>query len=361
MNLRPFQLQALASLRNREIDLLCLAPTGAGKGIILESIARSENERILLLSPLIALGRQQAERFRNHGIEALCSMGESKSGGDSIEDIPQVKTRVWILSPEAAQNPRRNEAIRRWNPTLVAIDECHCVYEWGEDFRPAYGSLPAWIGNQNYSRTLWMSATLPRTARETIEIGLGRPITLQGGFALPEALDFRVERTPWPKRADRLLRHLSRSPHAGIIFSGTRASTERLARLTQAYSRPALRYHAGLSSEERRAIESQIPECENAVIIATSAFGMGMDYRSLQWVLLWQPTSTLLSLAQALGRVGRGGNHGVATLYWDDEDFRILGYLAGRSESRREKLREVREFLESPQGTHRAALSRYFI
>jgi len=352
--LKPFQRDALGALRSRNIDLACVAPTGAGKGVILEEIARDPRERVLLVSPLIALGRQQAERFRAKGISAECFMG-------AVSSAPCARSRVWILSPEALRHPRWTAKLRAWRPTLVAVDECHCVYEWGAAFRPDYGRLPEWVRDLDVNRTLWMSATLPRPALSAIERGLGRKLAVQGRFSLPERLDLKIERVPLPSRVDRLLGFLDAHDDAGILFAGTRSGTERLDRLIAASRRESWVYHAGLSSEERRIVEARVAGLDRGVVIATSAFGMGMDYASLGWVLLWQPPGTLLSLAQALGRVGRGGRPGHARLFWEEEDFRILGFLASRSPNAEERLRELREYLELPTGEHRAALARYFV
>ncbi len=318
LHLKEFQIQALNELKKLKTDLICIAPTGSGKGVIVEELAKNPKERILLISPLIALGRQQQHRLSAKNISSYCSMGINES------PVGLEQSRVWILSPESALHPSKTNLILEWQPTLIVVDECHCIFEWGQDFRPAYGQLPSWIARLKAQRTLWMSATLPHAAILTIQAGLNRQLTVQGSFSLPPDLEIKFLQTPWSSRLRILSRILRERTEGGIVFTGSRQMTERIQNLIQAAGRKSFYYHAGLSSEERRIIEDKIQGASNSVVVATSAFGMGMDYQNLTWVLLWQPPRTVLSLAQALGRVGRNQKRGQALLLWDEVDFRWM-------------------------------------
>jgi ATP-dependent DNA helicase RecQ len=150
----------------------------------------------------------------------------------------------------------------------------------------------------------------------------------------------------YPNRASALLKDLGRAEEPGILFSGTRLNAERLSALASAAGIRAAHYHAGLSREERLVLERQVSSHQLRLIVATSAFGMGMDFSHLSRVWLWRPPWSLLELAQAVGRVGRAGRTGVATLFWDPWDFRSLARNAQSSERRIHQLMAVRDFLE---------------
>jgi ATP-dependent DNA helicase RecQ len=347
-SLRPFQTAALRALES-PVHLALTAPTGSGKGLILEEIAQNPRERVLLLTPLIALARQQSRRFRQSAVphHVSVAMGGIRDPG------PRPGDRVWILGPESALAPRRTERIRNWDPTLIAVDEAHCLEEWGEAFRPAYEALIAWIRLGEWKRTLWMSATFPRTLAERLENEIPGEWVTQGAFALPENLTLRMHRAEFSERVENVRAAILGRKEAGILFAGTRRSAENYARLFRAEGLSLLPYHAGMSDEERRAIESMLErerESERSPsIAATNAFGMGMDFPQLRWALLAQAPFSILSLVQAFGRVGRAGASGLAEVLWCEEDFRIAGYLVASARNRaaaEKRLACLRAYLE---------------
>jgi ATP-dependent DNA helicase RecQ len=216
------------------------------------------------------------------------------------------------------------------------------------------------ISELGIRRSLWLTATLPAPARREIVGALPPPVTELGGFALPEALRIHVVRSPWPARAE-MLRDwaLGSGGTPGIVFVGTREGTARVCRLLEDAGTPSMAYHAGLSREERSVIENDLRRGGDRVIVATSAFGLGMDYSHLRWAALWQSPPSVLALAQALGRVGRSHARGDALVLWDPEDFRLLEWTARGSERKKEELRRLFALYREP-GCRRAALRRYF-
>jgi ATP-dependent DNA helicase RecQ len=362
-SLRPFQSAALATLQ-AEVHLALTAPTGSGKGVILEELARDRAERILLITPLIALARQQSRRFALRGVPHCTSVALG-SGGDPG---PGPEDRVWILGPESALAPRRAERIRDWRPTLVAIDEAHCLEEWGEAFRPAYEALIGWIRRSGWRRTLWMSATFPRALERRLREEIPGVWENQGTFALPENLEIAIRRTAFSDRVEAVREKVFSHASPGILFCGTRKSAENYVRLFAHDGIVLLPYHAGLSDEERRATEAVLEKertntrCPS--ISATNAFGMGMDFPQLRWALLAQAPFSLLSLMQAFGRVGRGGNSGEASILWAEEDFRIAGYLVGGGTNRaaaETRLAALRKFLEGDDAERNRSLRESFL
>lgn len=339
-----FQAEALKTLRNKRVHLALTAPTGSGKGRILEELAQNLNERILLFSPLVALGRQQLARFSSRGIPCRSSIGRL----NAYDSDP----RVWITSPESALFPRNREEIGSWKPTLVAVDEAHCLHEWGENFRPAYQEIIPFLQELGTQRSLWMSATFPRHAVKRLMNEFSGNWRTQGTFELPKNLKIEMKRVRSSDRIELVHKLIRTEERAGILFAGTRKNVERYQRLFGQTGMRCLPYHAGLSDEERRSVEKVLQfESEKRsgghCVIATNAFGMGMDYPQLEWAVLAQSPFSLLSLMQSFGRVARAGRVGRAALYWAEEDFRVAGYLSRKPDD----LEELRAFLEaSPSG-----------
>ncbi|MGZ3697107.1 MAG: DEAD/DEAH box helicase [Bdellovibrionota bacterium] len=337
--LRPFQREALRAL-SAPAHLLCVAPTGSGKSLIFERHLLDRGGKMLLISPLVALARQQKER--------LLEAGLTESGASGFR----------ILCPESLQFESVAGQLRKWKPDFLVVDECHCFWEWGERFRPSYRLLPGLLKTLPISRSLWMTATLHPDARAQLRAALPSPLSELGGFDLPQSLQIRVIRVSWAHRASALLRWLELHPEPGILFVPTREMTERLSRLIEGYGREVLTYHAGMGKEERLALETKVRQGASCVVVATSAFGMGMDYSHLRWAALWCAPLSLSALAQAIGRVGRGDSAD-AVVFWDEEDFRLCEWSVRGSEVRQRELLAVAKFLESRR-CRRAGLKEYF-
>ncbi|MFL5812434.1 MAG: DEAD/DEAH box helicase [Bdellovibrionia bacterium] len=349
--LRPFQKEALEALREPG-HLICIAPTGSGKSLIYETYAR--NHRVLLVTPLVALARQQHLKLTRLGIPVTLA-----AGPDPMPP-PQAKTGVWIISPERLAHPLSSQKAAAWKPSLLAVDECHCLWDWGEKFRPSFLQIPKFLKEHSIPRSVWLSATLPKLAREELRHELPAPIREMGEFGLPPTLHLSVQRVPWPQRTQRLLEFVLTQKDAGILFVQTRATAERLSLLLKATGKRCAVYHAGMSSEERRIIENQIEEHQPEIVIATSAFGMGMDHPHLRWALLWQAPPSLLSLAQSIGRAGRHPHlKSRALIFWDEEDFRLLQWMTQGSARRLQELHDVQNFLIQ-SACRRASLRSYF-
>ncbi|MBS1963600.1 MAG: hypothetical protein JST04_15405 [Bdellovibrionales bacterium] len=342
MELYTFQREALSVLREPKVNLALTAPTGSGKGRILEVLGADPRERILVLTPLLALARQQRLRFASAGVPA---------------------ERVRILSPESALLQERR--IREWRPTLVAVDEAHCVPEWGERFRPAYARLLAFLASLGCPRTLWMSATFPRSLLSEIEAALPGSWTTQGSFRISPSLRPTYVRLSPTERLERVREAVAGEPRPGLLFVGTRRDVCRYRDLFSGI-RPVLPYHAGLSDEERRGVEARLSresvgEAETSVI-ATNAFGMGMDFPQFAWAKIAQAPYSLLALMQAFGRVGRGGRKGEATLYWAEDDFRFGGLLIGSHSTRAaDALADLRRYLEGSESDRRRIEAETFL
>lgn len=364
-SLHPFQADAIAALRSPKIHLALTAPTGAGKGVILERLAENPGERILLLTPLVALGRQQVLRFQARNISTYSTIGVRAEPPSSPFFLD--RARVWVSSPEAAFSVKNLEQIRNWKPSLIAVDEAHCIEEWGDEFRPAYRKIIEFVRDSGIHRSLWMSATFPRSLIQRLATEVPGRWKTQGKFAIPKNLSISVQRVSFSDRLESIHRSVLKKTEAGILFTGTRKNVGRYHGLFESSGRIFLPYHAGMSDEERRNVERRLQvanEFNPSSVIATNAFGMGMDYGQLRWVILAQAPFSLLGMMQALGRVARGSEKGEAELYWAEEDFRISGYLV-RAETSETKgahdLADLRNYLEATESEKEQILGSVFL
>ncbi len=337
--LRPFQAQAVQNLTHPG-HLICISATGSGKSrIFQELLLRGIARRMLLVSPLIALGRQHLSRLESLGLQ----------------------DRAWIVSPERLESAGFEGRIADFDPDLLVVDECHSIEDWGGEesrpecsFRPSFHRIPTLLKRDSFLRSLWLSATLTHVSELALRAKIGRiagtaaRIETQGEFRLPETLTVRQVAAPWPDRLQILGECLAMAEGPGIVFAPTRTMAEKLWRYLNGTGHSALLYHAGLSREERLAIEQRLAEGERVSVVATSAFGMGMDFAQLSWAILWQSPPSRLALAQSLGRVARAGRRGVAWLLWDPDDFRTLAHWAEPASAFRQELQLTRLLLEEP-------------
>ena len=353
--LRPFQMEALQALTRRRSHVLCVSATGSGKSLIYERFAARLGVRTLLITPLLALARQQCASLRTQGI--LTHLG----AGANSEPAPE-GSGVWILSPENLLAPSTQRKIARWQPNFLVVDECHCIWEWGSQFRPAFREIPMLLKLPSLNRSLWLTATIPLEARLELRESVF-PIKLQelGDFELPEKIELSIHRIPWPERDQAVLAVTSQLDGPGIIFVFSRGQAEGVARLLRAAGHKAAAYHAGISLEEKRALEATFA-CASGprILVGTSALGLGLDLKDLRWVLLRQAPLSALALAQSIGRVARGpAGSGRAIVFWSEGDFQLLAGIAGATLESKKNLQALHELLQARE-CRRVSLSRYF-
>lgn len=316
---RPGQEKAVdALLRGR--DLICILPTGAGKSLCWQLPAALHEGWTLVVSPLIALMRDQLRALQAHGLDAICldSLQTEDEREACMHQLESGQARIVLVSPERLQSVRFRRAVQARPPWLLVVDEAHCIPRWGESFRPAYAQLDQFLGDLPARPVLCaMTATADAAMRRDIarSLGMRRPRRV----VLPvtrENLRMAVNTTIAPEETILLLME----QHAGekrVVFCRTRRETERLAALLRLEGMAAEHYHAGMDREERLAVQARFTAGETEVLTATTAFGMGVDVPDIRCIVLSGLPETMLDLAQQFGRAGRDGETADCVLVLD--------------------------------------------
>lgn len=332
-DLRPGQESAIqAVLEGR--DALVVMPTGSGKSAIYQVAGMLIEGKTVVVSPLLALQRDQVEALARHGAEggeaeALNSTLRREERSELLERAASGEVEFLFLAPEQFASSDTLERLRESPPSLFVIDEAHCVTEWGHDFRPDYLQLGAAIEALGNPRVLALTATAAAPVRDEIieRLRMRDPAVIVHGFDRPN-LELNVERVGSDKeKLDRLLELLPTLGRPGIVYVATRQHADELARHLEEAGFSAGAYHAGHDKEEREQVQSAFMADELEVIVATTAFGMGVDKPHVAFVIHYDITGSLDAYYQQVGRAGRDGEPASAILLYQPDDVRLQRFL----------------------------------
>ena len=342
---RPGQREAVqAALQGR--DSLVVMPTGGGKSLCYQLPALADRGLVLVVSPLIALMADQWRRLSEAGVRAtmLASGMQEGHNARALREIEAGETQLVLAAPERFASRAFREALARRPVGLFVVDEAHCVAEWGHDFRPDYLRLHDAIasltgGSAAGARPAVMAATATATPRVAEEIaarlGLREWVSIRSGFDRPN-LTFdvvSVEGKGAVGRKRAALMHVlsDRQARPAIVYCGTRKDTEEVAEEISREGIATVGYHAGMSPEARRESQAAFMESRAEVVVATNAFGMGVDKADVRTVAHWALPTSLEAYYQEAGRGGRDGGQARALLLASRMDLgRLIRFIKER-------------------------------
>lgn len=292
-------------------DTLALMPTGAGKSLCYQLAAMLRDAPTLVLSPLIALMKDQVDNLPAVVARQTCVINSSLTGGeidDLLRQVREGKYRLIYAAPERLRRRGFVAALRSIGLGLVVIDEVHCVSMWGHDFRPDYLFIRSALGELGDPAVLGLTATAtPATARD-IAGGLGRPLDVVRASVVRSNLRYEVVPAADEEEKRRItLEHARRLQGPGIVYARSREKCEKVALLLQRHGVQAHHYHAGMEAPRRARAQEAFLRGNVRVIVATTAFGMGIDKSDIRWVLLYDYPGSLEDYVQRVGRAGRDG------------------------------------------------------
>lgn len=319
-------------------DVMAVMPTSAGKSICYQVPAIALGGLTIVVSPLISLMSDQVAALREAGVAAAC-LNSSLGAAERSQVIEQARAgelTLLYVAPERLDDPAFLDLAREQPPRLLAIDEAHCISQWGNDFRPSYQRIREFV-DQLEARcpVMALTATATHQVREDIEesLGLANPLRVVASFDRPN-LSFAVER-PQGKRAkdEALARFVAERPdRSGIIYCMSRRAVEEVCDDLCERGIAATRYHAGLSPEERERNQADFIYDRKPVMVATNAFGMGIDKSNVSYVVHYNLPLSLENYYQEAGRAGRDGTAAECLLLYSPADVHTAEFLLSRTE-----------------------------
>jgi ATP-dependent DNA helicase RecQ len=336
-------------------DTLALMPTGAGKSLTYQLAAVLRPSPTLVLSPLIALMKDQVDKLPPQIAATATFVNSSLTPDEASSRLASVasgETRLLYAAPERLRQQGFVETLRRIGVGLVVIDEVHCVSMWGHDFRPDYLFIRRALDVLDEPAVLGMTATATPANAVTIAEALGRSFEVVRTSVHRPNLRYDVERAEnGEERLRALLRRLRGLDGAAIVYARSRRSCEEIARMLVGHGVRAEHYHAGLESGERTRVQEAFVSGRTPVVVATTAFGMGIDKADVRLVALVNFPDSLESYVQMVGRAGRDGAPSDTVLLAVDADASSLRRFALRDVPTPDLLRRVYRVLRDSGGT----------
>ncbi len=342
---------------------LALMPTGAGKSLCYQIPALARSGTAIVISPLIALMHDQIRSATAAGIRAASMTSADSDNAATAEAFRSGGLDLLYVAPERASTAGFHSLLERAEVSLFAIDEAHCVSEWGHDFRRDYRMLRPVLDRFPQVPRLALTATADRATRADILVQLGIPDEglIVAGFDRPNIRYAITPRDNGPRQITELLQRLD---GAGIVYAPSRKQAEDLAAAITRAGREAGFYHAGLEPERRARVQSEFVASESMVMVATIAFGMGIDKPDVRFVIHAGLPKSIEAYYQETGRAGRDGDPSEAHLFWGVSDFARARQWLGEVEPERlpaenARLNALAALVEAPT-CRRAILLKHF-
>ena len=316
-------------------DVLAIMPTGAGKSLCYQVPALVRPGCAIVVSPLIALMTDQVRALKAYGVRAAAMNSQSGDSDETVRALHDGELDLLYVAPERAAMPGFRNLITRVEIALVAIDEAHCVSQWGHDFRPEYRQLRALCDLLPGVPRIALTATADQVTRLDIldQLGIAHDRMVVAGFDRPNIRYEVVPKVNSPKQLKAFLD--TQRGNSGIVYAPTRAITDRTAEALQGLGINALPYHAGLDPNVRARNQAAFVDAEDMVMVATVAFGMGIDKPDVRFVAHLGLPKSIEAYYQETGRAGRDGDPAVAhLLYGADDIARARGFIGEGGEEK---------------------------
>jgi ATP-dependent DNA helicase RecQ len=313
-------------------DTLAVMPTGAGKSLCYQIPALLFSGMTLVISPLIALMKDQVQVLKENGVAAyyLNSSLNAHEFSALLQRLHNDEVKLLYIAPERLENEHFLEQIKTKEVSMVAVDEAHCISQWGHDFRPAYRNIGTLLGSLSSRPVITaFTATATKKVQEDIleQLGLSDPFRIVTGFDRPN-LYFRVERDI---DKDAFLLSQLKKDEPAIVYCSTRRAVDEVYAMLTEHGFSAGRYHAGMGTEERERMQEAFLYDQKPVMVATVAFGMGIDKPDVRKVIHYNLPGSIENYYQEAGRAGRDGEPAEAILLYAPADIYTQRFLLTRS------------------------------
>lgn len=331
-------------------DVLCVMPTGGGKSLCYQLPALVLEGVTVVVSPLIALMKDQVDALARRGIEAtlINSTLTFEEQKDRLRRLAAGEFKLVYIAPERFRSRMFLEALGRATISLFAVDEAHCISQWGHDFRPDYFRLGEALEKLGHPQVAAFTATATPVVRKDIlaRLALDEPREFVSGFARP---NLRLAVTEVAAESEKYfrLRSLVQEHKTGIIYCATRKRVEAVSAELAQWGVRTIAYHGGMSDEERDAVQNRFIRREIDVAVATNAFGMGIDRPDIRFVAHFEIPGSLEAYYQEAGRAGRDGEPGVCELLFNYADTRVQEFFIEGSNPKPQLIADTYEELRS--------------